>query len=325
LAAFGIERLHSVTTPSGLSTPQRGDCSHLDLDTEHTLTEKDVPHCVVHEIASRLTRVNHEPIGELHGFGTGGTEFSGDDDFASFGTGLHHKAEDTVARAVQGPSASHHEARRYAEVMHYTWREDWPTHSKPTKELVPQRLGLSHSAQPAELHLLGIKLKAPLGELESLLDESLEFANPTSFVAEDFLGVRRADDDLGSGVGHAHLAAGVSFFGELAGAAEGEGERGRGQRVAGKGRRRKSKMEDAQGGGRREHGVDVPRWMRRRGREEDVSIYSKSGFPTHKNSPSSAWKTPSATNFLFLLIWAVAAIVMWLWKCSCRRLQSIQK
>ncbi len=124
LAAFGIERLHSVTTPSGLSTPQRGDCSHLDLDTEHTLTEKDVPHCVVHEIASRLTRVNHEPIGELHGFGTGGTEFSGDDDFASFGTGLHHKAEDTVARAVQGPSASHHEARRYAEVMHYTWRED---------------------------------------------------------------------------------------------------------------------------------------------------------------------------------------------------------
>lgn len=25
---------------------------------------------------------------------------------------------------------------------------------------------------------------------------------------------------------------------------------------------------------------------------------------THKNSPNSAWKTPSATNFLFLEIWA---------------------
>lgn len=31
---------------------------------------------------------------------------------------------------------------------------------------------------------------------------------------------------------------------------------------------------------------------------------------THKNSPSSAWKTPSAMNFLFLEIWEEVAILI---------------
>jgi hypothetical protein len=68
------------------------------------------------------------------------------------------------------------------------------------------------------LDLLGVELQRVLGELESLLDQRLEFTNSSSLVTEDFLGVGSSDDDLGSGVGDSDLTSRVSLLGELSGA-----------------------------------------------------------------------------------------------------------
>ncbi len=40
--------------------------------------------------------MDHESIGELHGFGTSRSEFTRDDDFTTFGTGIHDESEHTV-------------------------------------------------------------------------------------------------------------------------------------------------------------------------------------------------------------------------------------
>lgn len=96
-----------------------------------------------------------------------------------------------------------------------------PSHGKTTEELVSEGLGLGDGAQSSELDLLGIQLQRVLGELESLLDERLEFTDSSSLVSEDLLGVGSPDDDLGSGVGHSDLTSRVSLLGELSGAVAG--------------------------------------------------------------------------------------------------------
>jgi hypothetical protein len=68
------------------------------------------------------------------------------------------------------------------------------------------------------LDLLGVELQRVLGELESLLDQRLEFTDSSSLVTEDFLGVGSSDDDLGSGVGDSDFTSRVSLLGELSGA-----------------------------------------------------------------------------------------------------------
>jgi hypothetical protein len=61
-----------------------------------------VPDGVVNEINSRLTGVDHETVGELHGLGTGGTKLSGDDNFTTLSTRLHDKTKDTIASPNNG-------------------------------------------------------------------------------------------------------------------------------------------------------------------------------------------------------------------------------
>ena len=61
--------------------------------------------------------------------------------------------------------------------------DDIPTHSETSEELVSQRLGLSHSAQPSELDFLRIELETPFWELESLLDQCFQFTDPSTFVS----------------------------------------------------------------------------------------------------------------------------------------------
>ena len=68
------------------------------------------------------------------------------------------------------------------------------------------------------MNLFGVKLQRVFGELESLLDQRLEFTDSSSLVTEDFLGVGSSDDDLGSGVGDSDLTSRVSLLGELSGA-----------------------------------------------------------------------------------------------------------
>ena len=45
---------------------------HFNFDTQCTLSEHDMSDSLVNKVTGRLTRVDHEPIGELRRFGAGG-------------------------------------------------------------------------------------------------------------------------------------------------------------------------------------------------------------------------------------------------------------
>lgn len=173
-----------------LSTGGVGRLHDLDLDTEHTLSEEDVSDGVVNEVTSGLTRVDHEALSELHRLGTSSTELAGNDNLTTLGARLHDESEDTVTGS---------------------------SHSKTTEELVPEGLGLSSGGETSVLDLLSVELESILGELEPLLDQSLELPNSSTLVTEDFLGVGSPDDDLGTGVGNTDLTAGVTLLSELSG------------------------------------------------------------------------------------------------------------
>ena len=81
----------------GAQGDDAGKKSHFNLDTQDTLAEQDVADSVVDKVASRLTRVDHEAVGEFHGLGTSSAQLARDDDFATLGARLHNEAEDTIA------------------------------------------------------------------------------------------------------------------------------------------------------------------------------------------------------------------------------------
>jgi len=66
--------------------------AHLDLDTEHTLPQQNVPDSVINEFTRRLTGMNHEAIGELHGLGTRRTKLARNNYFTALGPRLHDEA-----------------------------------------------------------------------------------------------------------------------------------------------------------------------------------------------------------------------------------------
>lgn len=140
---------------------------------------------------------SHSPASPMlvhsHRLGTSSTELARDDNLATLGARLHNVTEDTVAGAA---------------------------HGKTTEELVAERLGLGDGRKTAVLDLLGVELERVLGELETLLNESLELADAAALVAEDLLGVGGTDDDLGAGVGDTDLTAGVALLSELTSAVE---------------------------------------------------------------------------------------------------------
>jgi hypothetical protein len=174
----------------GASLALRVGAAHdLDLDTEDTLAEQDVTGGAVDELLGGLTGVDHEAVGELHGFGTGGTELARDDDLATLGAGLHDETQDTVAGT---------------------------TDSKTIEQLVAEGLALGDGGQTTVLDLGGIEGNAVLGELEALLDEGGELADTATLLTKDLLGVGGSDNDVGNGRGDADLDAGVSLLGQLA-------------------------------------------------------------------------------------------------------------
>jgi hypothetical protein len=61
-----------------------------------------VPNGKVDKVDRGLTRVDHETIGEFHGFRAGGTKFARDDYFATLGARFHDETEDTIASTVRG-------------------------------------------------------------------------------------------------------------------------------------------------------------------------------------------------------------------------------
>lgn len=164
---------------------------------------------VVNKVTSGLTRVDHEALSELHRLGTSSTELAGNDNLTTLGARLHDESEDTVTSSDHISSAEIQKTNNCSEYS--------PSHSKTTEELVPEGLGLSSGGETSVLDLLGVELESVLGELEPLLDQSLELPNSSTLVTEDFLGVGGPDDDLGTGVGNTDLTAGVTLLSELSG------------------------------------------------------------------------------------------------------------
>lgn len=168
---------------------------------------------LVNEFLGGLTGVDHESVGELHRLGSGGSQFTGDDDFATLGAGFHDESQDTVTSSVDQKDQPTFPTRL---------RPDSPSDSQTTQQLVSQRLGLSNSAQSSVLDLFSVKLQRVFGELESLGNQRGQFPDSSSLFTENILSVGRSDDDFGLGVGHSDFTARVAFLGEFS-SAEGEG------------------------------------------------------------------------------------------------------
>lgn len=129
------------------------------------------------------------PYSELHALGTRSPKLATDHDLATLGTALHDEAQDTIAR---------------------------PTDGKTIEQLVSQGLALRDGGQTTVLDLGSVEGDRVLWELEALLDERGEFANAASLLAEDFLCVCRADNDIGDGWSDADFDTGVTFLSEFA-------------------------------------------------------------------------------------------------------------
>lgn len=135
---------------------------NLDFDAEYTLAQEDVTGGRVDEILGGLTRVDHEAVGELHALGTRCSQLTRDDNFATLGARLHDESEHTIASTTDGETI---------------------------EQLVPQRFALCDGRETTILHLCRVERHAVFGELETLLDERCEFADATTLLAKNFLGV----------------------------------------------------------------------------------------------------------------------------------------
>jgi hypothetical protein len=133
--------------------------------------------------------VNHEAIGELHRLGTSSTELAGDDNLATLSTALHDESEDAIACT---------------------------SNCKTVEELVSEGFALGDGGETTVLDLGGIEGDGVLWELESLLDEGGEFADSSSLLAENFLCVGGADDNIGDSWGNSDFDTRVSFLSQLA-------------------------------------------------------------------------------------------------------------
>jgi len=161
----------------------------LDLDTQDSLTEKNVTDGGINEVLGGLTRVDHESVNELHGLGTGTAELSGDNNLATLSARLHDVTDNTVAGT---------------------------TNSNTVQKLVLQGLALSNGRETTEVDLLGVKLNSVLGELETLLDQRGQLTDATTLNTKNLLGLGGTDDDLSAGGGDADLDTGVTLSSELA-------------------------------------------------------------------------------------------------------------
>lgn len=163
---------------------------HFHFDTEDTLSEEDMTDGIVDKVTNRLTGMDHEAIGELHGFCSGSTKLARDDNLTTLRTRFHNEAEDTVASTVvlrNQESKMKNEAERYLNA---------PANSKTTKELVAERFALSDSRESTVLDFFSVEFERIFGEFESLLNEGGEFTDTTTLLAKDLLSVGGTDDDL---------------------------------------------------------------------------------------------------------------------------------
>jgi hypothetical protein len=181
----------------------------LDLDTQHTLTQKNVTGGCVDVVVARVTRVNHQAIDELHRLGTLTTELSGNDNFATLGSRFHDETENTIASTTDGQSSD---------------------------KFVAERFSLGDGAKTAGGDLFSVQFNCSWSEVESkienynetlifnsvhamhspLLDDSGQFTNATSLFSENVLCSGGHDDDFSAGWCNTDLNTGVTIFGELA-------------------------------------------------------------------------------------------------------------
>lgn len=119
---------------------------HFNFDAKDTLLQQHVSYSVINKVTSGLTRVDHEPVGELHGLGTGSTKLARDDNFATLGARLHDETKHTVT----GSTTWFRRKKMLRIAM------DLPPNSETTEELVSQTFALRDCRESTVLDLFGI-------------------------------------------------------------------------------------------------------------------------------------------------------------------------
>lgn len=133
--------------------------------------------------------MDHETICEFHGFCTSSTDLPRDDNFTTFGVGLHDETENTIACTADGFLELFCEKIIFQIIYA-------PTDSKTTEQLVSQALALCDGRETTVLNFLSVKLERVLGELETFLNERSQLTNAASFLSKNLLRVCSTDDNL---------------------------------------------------------------------------------------------------------------------------------
>ena len=106
-----------------------------NLDTEDTLTKKDVTDGLADVHGGGVTSLQHVSINKLHALSTLSTDLTGNDNLTTLGRAVHNETEDTVASTTDGQT--HH-------------------------QLVAERLSLGNSAESTVLDTLGEEVDGAL-------------------------------------------------------------------------------------------------------------------------------------------------------------------
>jgi len=159
-----------------------------DLDTQNTLLHQNVANSGVNIRDDRVTSLDHVTIAELHGLGTLGSNFTGNDDLTTTGITLHDESDNTVASTSD---------------------------SETTQKLVSEGLGLSGSAESAVLNTLGEQVELVGLEVESLLNHGGQLLDAASLLSKNVLSSGGLDDDLGLVGGSSDLNTRVTILSEL--------------------------------------------------------------------------------------------------------------
>merc|ERR1719329_58177 len=159
-----------------------------NLNTENTLTKKNVADGLANVHGGRVTSLQHVSVNEFHALSTLPTDLTGNNNLTTLGGAVHDEAEDTVASTTD--SQTHH-------------------------QLVAERFSLGSGAESTVLDTLGEEVDGTLGEPESLLNDRGELTDADGLVTEDILGAGGVDDDLSGSGGNADLDTGVVIFSQL--------------------------------------------------------------------------------------------------------------
>jgi len=176
---------------SGASSTGRIDGQHnLNSNTQDTLLEVDMSASFVDELSSGVSGVDHETILELLALSSGGSQFTGDDNFATLSTRSLDGSDNTIGGHSDGDG-----------VVQFEF----------------EGLSLGSSANTSVLNSGGEQFNGIFGVVESLLDQSSQFSDSLSGLSDNLVQSSNMNSDFRFDGGGTNFDTSITVLGQRSG------------------------------------------------------------------------------------------------------------